>query len=269
MSDQPLTDLRAEPVLVCQPYEAANDLAADGSYDQTRRSFLRRTVVSVGTAMLAASAASEAHAQVRGRVPALRPTTPPTPPMNQPAANQGKGKGPSGQASQNFKDIQRHENAHVAFLVAALGANARPKPTFMNLNQPTFKKFSKTSQALENTGVGAYLGAAPVINSRTILASAGTIALIEARHAGWLNTFVGARLTANVFGMEQGRERALTIDEVVTLASPFIADLNGGPPLTFSLTPSDENDIAILNFALALEYLEAEFYNINVPKFFK
>ena len=28
------------------------------------------------------------------------------------------------------------------------------------------------------------------------------------------------------------------------------------------------NDIAILNFALALELLELDFYNINVPKFF-
>ena len=52
------------------------------------------------------------------------------------------------------------------------------------------------------------------------------------------------------------------------LISPFIQDLNGGPPAAFSLTPSAANDIAILNFVLVIEHLENEFYNLNVPRFF-
>lgn len=181
-----------------------------------------------------------------------------------PAEAQGFG---GNQTRLNFMDIQRHENDHVRFLVDALGANARPKPTFQNLLQDGFRNFFSVSQDLENTGVGAYLGAAPAIFSHAILAAAGSIALIEGRHAGWLNTLVNARLTENVFGEEQSFERPLTPAEVASLASPFIASLNGGPPLTYSTTPSPENDIAILNFALALEYLEAEFYNLNVPRF--
>jgi hypothetical protein len=171
------------------------------------------------------------------------------------------------EARSTFLDIQRHENAHVAFLVNALGAAARAKPTFQNLVQPTFQQFALISQALENTGVGAYLGAAPIILNRDYLAAAGSIALIEARHAGWLNSLVDVPITTNVYGVEQSFETPLTAAQVVTLASPFIASLNGGPPVSYDATPSAANDIAILNFALALEYLEAEFYNLNVDNF--
>ncbi len=212
----------------------------------TRRSFLTKGVVGSAGIVLAQGLGwpASADAQTHG------------------------GASASAQIRQNFIDIQKHENDHVKFLVEALGTAARQKPGFRNLLQPSIQHYYGVSQALENTGVGAYLAAAPVINSRAILAAAGSIALIEARHAGWLNTLVGARLTTNALGEEnQSFEKPLTIAQVVAAATPFIANLNG-PPLTFSTTPSDANDVAILNFALALEYLEAEFYNVNNPRFF-
>jgi hypothetical protein len=102
-----------------------------------------------------------------------------------------------------FRDIQRHENAHVAFLLSALGSSARPKPTFQNLLQSNLQAFFLVSQALENTGVGAYLGAAPYIFSPEYLAAAGSIGFIEARHAGWLNSLVDVPITTNVFGQDR------------------------------------------------------------------
>jgi hypothetical protein len=172
------------------------------------------------------------------------------------------------QLEEEFEAIQAHENAHVQFLVNALGAFARPRPSFVPLEQHNLVDFVVTSQALENTGVGAYLGAAPILFSRDYLAAAGSIMDIEARHAGFLDVLLGEIMTVNVNGNAQSFETPLTVQKVVDLAGPFVTSLNGGPPLTFSTTPSAMNDIAILNFALALEYLESEFYNINVPKFF-
>jgi hypothetical protein len=172
-----------------------------------------------------------------------------------------------GENVREFEAIQAHENAHVQFLVNALGVDARPKPTFVDLVQPNLLAFAKTSRALENTGVGAYLGAAPIIFTRAYLAAAGSIMDIEARHAGYLNVLLDEIMTENVFGDIQNFETPFTQQQVVDLAGPFITNLNGGPPLSFSTTPSAANDVDILNFALALEFLESEFYNLNVPKF--
>jgi Ferritin-like domain len=185
-------------------------------------------------------------------------------------ARAGDGKHKYNEQGVNFDSIRAHENDHVNFLASALGSDARPEPTFQGLEQKNIIDFVMIAQALENTGVGAYLGAAPAIKSRDYLAAAGTIAFIEARHAGYLNVLVEDPITGSILDLtaDNSFETPLTPDQVVGYAGPFIADLNGGPPVDYSEKRSADNDIAILNFALALEYLEASFYNINVPKFF-
>jgi hypothetical protein len=215
----------------------------DGAEDGTRRSFLRRAVTVAGGAAVAGAALAPSEVGASEANPLL--------------------------IARAFRDIRRHENAHVAALVKFLGRNARPSPTFQNLTQPDLQTFYKISNTLENTGTGAYNGAAPAIFNPTVLATAASIALIEARHSGFLNELLNKHITTNVFGQEQSFETPLTQAQVLKLAGPFIAGLNGGPPLSFDpVHRSNDNDIRIANFALALEYLEQNFYNINVPKFF-
>lgn len=158
-----------------------------------------------------------------------------------------------------FTEIQMDEQQHVQFLQGALKSAARPKPTFQNLEQPDVMSFAKVSMALENVGVGAYLMAAPAISSKAILAAAGTILTIEARHAGFVDVLLGSPISAN-----GAFDKPMTQADIVAAASPFIASLNGGASPSGAL----KSDTDILNFALLLEYLEAEFYSTNVPKFF-
>ncbi len=162
-------------------------------------------------------------------------------------------------ASQAFHEIRRDEDAHVSYLKQALGSAARPKPTFKGLQQSNVDTFVKLSQVFENVGVGAYLLAAPAISSKATLAAAASILTIEARHAGYLDSLIGVPLSPN-----GAFDKPIPQAQIVKDVSPFIASLNGGPDPSKPL----ENDVDILNFALLLEYLEATFYDINVPKFY-
>ncbi len=213
-----------------------------------RRSFLRKAATAAVIAPAAAMiGARKSHAGGGG--PRLRDLYP-------------------GWTRTNFEAIQSDENAHVNYLVNALGSSARPIPTFQNLQQPNEVAFAEVARALENTGCGAYTGAIPYLQQFNpgLIPAAASIGFIEARHSGFLNTLIDLTVNDDILNEESSFEISLTPQQVVNLAGPFVANLNGGPPLI--PMGGFTNAAQVLNFALALEYLEATFYNINVPIFF-
>jgi rubrerythrin len=98
----------------------------------------------------------------------------------------------SGETKMFADVVSAHEAAHVAFLRKALGAKAVKKPKFDFKGTTTdLGKFQATAQALEDTGVAAYLGQAGNIKSKAILKAAGSILPVEARHAAWIRDIRG------------------------------------------------------------------------------
>src|ERR1700678_2816347 len=77
---------------------------------------------------------------------------------------------------------------HVKYLRAALGSAAVKKPTInlaaLGYGFANVDSFLKLSRQFEDVGVSAYLGAAPLISSKTYLAAAGAILATEAQHSG-------------------------------------------------------------------------------------
>ena len=163
-----------------------------------------------------------------------------------------------------FREIQSDENVHVETLLALLGPNASPKPTFQGLEAANARQFAVMAQTFENTGVGAYLGASGYLSQPNLLAAAASIGFVESYHSGYLNTLLNGSVVPN----SQSFAPILTSEQVVAALTPYVASLNGGPMPGYATTLSAANDVAIANFALVAEYLEREFYNINVPKFF-
>ncbi|HEX5593405.1 MAG TPA: ferritin-like domain-containing protein [Solirubrobacterales bacterium] len=78
-------------------------------------------------------------------------------------------------------DEQQHVEALTA-TIKKLGGKPVMEPKF-NFDYSGTSGFLKLAQTFEDTGVSAYNGAAPMIESKEVLAAAGGIVQVEARHA--------------------------------------------------------------------------------------
>jgi rubrerythrin len=100
-------------------------------------------------------------------------------------------------------------------LIAQLGAKPAAAPTFKFglTDQASFVKLAVT---LEDTGVGAYNGAAPALKTPDVVAALGGIVQIEARHSAAI------RMVAGQDPAPQAFDRPLAPQQVSALVQPYV-----------------------------------------------
>ena len=76
--------------------------------------------------------------------------------------------------------------------------------------------FLELAVTFEDTGVSAYNGAAPMIKSKDLLATAGAIVQIEGRHAAILRSLAGEEPAPEAF------DPSLSMDQVLKAVEPFV-----------------------------------------------
>jgi rubrerythrin len=127
-------------------------------------------------------------------------------------------KGLSGPVTKALKEIAAHEDLHAKQLkqtLDLLGATASPAPkaTFPALGDQA--AVLDLAIRLEETGVGAYNGAAPLIESPDLLTAAGSIVQVEGRHAGALRELAHQDPAPAAF------DKALSQDDVRRAVAPY------------------------------------------------
>jgi rubrerythrin len=129
-------------------------------------------------------------------------------------------RGLSMEAKSLATEIRDNENEHVSALMGTikqLGGKPVTAPgvdfgkAFANEGS-----FLKLAQTFEDTGVSAYNGAAPAIRSDEVLAAAGSIVQVEARHAAAVRILNKEQPAAGAF------DPALDMQQVLDAVKPFV-----------------------------------------------
>lgn len=113
------------------------------------------------------------------------------------------------------KDEQQHVDA-LKGTIKKLGGKPVAEPNF-DFPYSGVGGFLKLAQTLEDTGVSAYNGAAPMIKSKEVLTAAGSIVQVEARHAAAI------RLQNEAEPAPAGFDKPLGEKQVLKAVGPFLA----------------------------------------------
>ena len=139
----------------------------------------------------------------------------------------------SGEALTYIQATGDHENQHVEALIGLIteaGGTPVENPGFdfgdAFASQSSILNLAAT---LEITGVGAYLGAGAMISGPSVLAAAGSIAVIEGEHVVAINNLLGVVPPANMAFPE-----ALSQEAVLEAIAPF---MGGAMPETGGQAP--------------------------------
>lgn len=175
------------------------------------------------------------------------------------------------QVPEYLKTVGAHEKAHVDALSATiekLNGEAVVEGEYeFGYNTPS--EFLAIGQALEDTGVAAYAGAAPKVVNNDLLTVAAGIHSVEARHAAFL------RLVNDDNPFPNAVDKAKSVNEVLEIAGQFVTsevnpsvyELEDDRPTHDRKMEDGTSDVNVLNYALTLEHLENAFYREGLNTF--
>ena len=128
--------------------------------------------------------------------------------------------GLSGEVKELATTLRDNENEHVGVLSATIkdlgGTPVKAPKVDFGKAFASQGSFLKLAQTLEDTGVSAYNGAAPSIESAEVLGAAGSIVQIEARHAAAI------RLLNKKPISDGGFDKSLEMQQVLDAVQPFV-----------------------------------------------
>ncbi|AXE18071.1 ferritin-like domain-containing protein [Runella rosea] len=129
-------------------------------------------------------------------------------------------------------DIRDHEMAHREFFKAALGVNAIGglEVDFSSIDFSKRESVLNAAKTFEDLGVAAYNGAGRFLTSPDLLAIAGKIVSVEARHAAYIRDLISNGTFADSTVIDaNGLEMSKEPSAVLTAAAPFIkTKINAG-----------------------------------------